>query len=439
MKPSIQNQIKQMEQVLNQPIPTGTVEQTELDIAKESLENKVKEMSKSKTATPQNVLYPVRSMKDVDAVSTISASEYEQLDEEFVKTFSSEKMDSFVHTITPKMAIHILKNRMIKNRFVNVSSVKTFTDALREGRWQENGESLKVAKSLKLNDGQHRLMGCWNSQKPLKTVVAVGVEETTYTTIDQGKTRTLYDHLEMKIGIMAKMNLTKHIKGEEMRAKRAVDWASGFSKSMNNYGSIATNLQATEKVSGNTAIDTGDFLEQNVFNVPRHLDALNWFEKASHKLKLKYPALGQTTEGRSTQFARLVGCAVPIIQYRVLQPEKAEEFLNKLYLGTHIVSTEDGITQEPLPADNPVLRLRYRLQTDDGKFSGSPENIDNLCMTTQRAIHKHFAGESCKQMRGKVIKSRKGEDSQSRRSGVGIKFWSIPDHLESESVEIVQG
>ena len=436
----MKNDTVDMKQVLNQKLNQEQQSEMSLGEAKRNLKSKIEQISKSNedskaksksTRMLAKTLYPLRSMKDVEELKAISSYESVLLDKEFSDTFESDKLNCFVYTFSPKMALHILKERMVKNRFVNVANVKSCTDALRNGRWQENGESLKVNKNLKLNDGQHRLMACWNSQKPLTTVVATGVDTETYTTIDQGKVRSLYDHLEMKIGVMEKMQLKPSSRGEEARCKKAIEYARGFSLSMNDYSSIGTDLRTSDSPTGNTAIDTAEFLEENVFNQPRHLDALNWFEKESHRLKLIYPQLSKTTDGRSTLFARLQGCAVPIIQYRVLQPEKAEDFLSKLYVGSHVVVSESGPSIQSLEGSDPIMRLRVRLQNDDGRLTGTNENIDNLYLITQRAIHKHFAGESCQFLRGSVKRKTNGKND--RQIGVGIKYWSIPDHLEDNS------
>lgn len=76
--------------------------------------------------------------------------------------------------------------------------VRNLANDMRRGKWELNGESIKISKDGTLVDGQHRLEACIESNTSFTTIVAYGVEASTQTTIDLGVKRKLTDQLIMR-------------------------------------------------------------------------------------------------------------------------------------------------------------------------------------------------------------------------------------------------
>ena len=93
------------------------------------------------------------------------------------------------HTITASMARVMLMHNT-SNRGIVASGVAEWSDALRKGAWEENGEPVIVAITGELNDGQHRLSAVVETGIPLRTLIAFGVSRRSRKTVDTGKKRT---------------------------------------------------------------------------------------------------------------------------------------------------------------------------------------------------------------------------------------------------------
>jgi hypothetical protein len=105
-------------------------------------------------------------------------------------------MRTYVTTITPEKAAELLKLNTM-NRPVKKNWVSKIAEIMRQGAWKLNGESIKF-NSRVLLDGQHRLMACVLAAVPFVTLVAEGVDEDTFSTIDAGIPRSGMDTLSLK-------------------------------------------------------------------------------------------------------------------------------------------------------------------------------------------------------------------------------------------------
>jgi hypothetical protein len=83
------------------------------------------------------------------------------------------------------------------NRNLRPTKIAQFVKDMRHGRWQNNGESIIVASTGELNDGQHRLHAIFQSKIPQHLIVVFGVARETRSTIDIGAARTTGEHLHM--------------------------------------------------------------------------------------------------------------------------------------------------------------------------------------------------------------------------------------------------
>lgn len=101
---------------------------------------------------------------------------------------------AIVAEIGPREADKLLGNNP-ENRHLNARLASQLVRDIAEGRWQFNGESIVVANTGELNDGQHRLGAIAQSGKTVKTVIAFGVPRESRETLDMGRMRNMADQL----------------------------------------------------------------------------------------------------------------------------------------------------------------------------------------------------------------------------------------------------
>lgn len=99
--------------------------------------------------------------------------------------------------ITPEIATALMKEN-VSNRPLNRARVRIYMDAMQRGQWQLSGESIKRATDpstgkKRLIDGQHRLQACIESGIAFPTVLVDDLEESVFSVVDRGKTRTVND------------------------------------------------------------------------------------------------------------------------------------------------------------------------------------------------------------------------------------------------------
>jgi hypothetical protein len=83
------------------------------------------------------------------------------------------------------------------NRNLRPTKIAQFIRDMRHGRWHSNGESLVVASTGELNDGQHRLQAILQSKVPQKLMIAFGYPRESRYTVDSGAARSAGEHLHM--------------------------------------------------------------------------------------------------------------------------------------------------------------------------------------------------------------------------------------------------
>jgi len=97
--------------------------------------------------------------------------------------------------ITPAKARAYLKGNP-NNRPLSIKHVDYLAREIAGGRWQCNAETIKF-NGNQLIDGQHRLNAVIKSGKPIRTVVARGLNKAAFHTIDMGKKRSAADTLNV--------------------------------------------------------------------------------------------------------------------------------------------------------------------------------------------------------------------------------------------------
>jgi hypothetical protein len=90
--------------------------------------------------------------------------------------------------ITPAIAKDLLEKNT-NNRPLSASRVSLLARAMSSGEWQYNGDTIRIAKSGRLLDGQHRLTAIIQSGKAQKQIVVDELDDETFTTIDTGAGR----------------------------------------------------------------------------------------------------------------------------------------------------------------------------------------------------------------------------------------------------------
>ena len=104
---------------------------------------------------------------------------------------------SCVQTIYPAQARHILKYYHIeKNRKVSPTLVTKYAKDI-VSNWKITGEPIIFNWNGKLQDGQHRLFGCIQSDMPITTAVSFGVDPASFDRTNNIKPRTTADVLDM--------------------------------------------------------------------------------------------------------------------------------------------------------------------------------------------------------------------------------------------------
>lgn len=82
-----------------------------------------------------------------------------------------------VEIITPTKAKEYLERNTQNYRKLDMAKVRMYSDEMKAGRWQLNGESLRFSKSGVLLDGQHRLAAIIRANVPVKTAVVYDVDD----------------------------------------------------------------------------------------------------------------------------------------------------------------------------------------------------------------------------------------------------------------------
>lgn len=109
-------------------------------------------------------------------------------------------------TITPELALAMLGYNE-NNRAQRGRAIADLARDLLESNWRLNGETIKVSKTGRLLDGQHRIGSIILSDVPMRTFVVIGLEDEDQDTMDSGTKRTTGDmfklHGEKDVNVLA--------------------------------------------------------------------------------------------------------------------------------------------------------------------------------------------------------------------------------------------
>ena len=102
-----------------------------------------------------------------------------------------------IEVITPSNAKKYLDSNK-NNRPINQAGVDRYARAMREGKWDLNGQTITFDTEGNVLDGQHRLSAVVQSNTSIETYVVRGILRESFDTIDVGRNRTTADLLSLQ-------------------------------------------------------------------------------------------------------------------------------------------------------------------------------------------------------------------------------------------------
>lgn len=154
-------------------------------------------------------------------------------------------------TVTPTMAKTWLEKNTARNRKVVPGLILKYVEDIRAGRWQMNGSTIVMSTAGTIIDGQHRLRAIVEANRAIETMVASGIEESAFETIDSGRRRTAADVLS----ILGYTNVT------EMAAVANMSLAWEKYRRLENPGGAAGVGSTTQEVVARCNRDSEMFLD----------------------------------------------------------------------------------------------------------------------------------------------------------------------------------
>lgn len=99
-------------------------------------------------------------------------------------------------TVTPQLAQQMLASSR-GNRNLRTDRVQQYANDMRLGRWDANGETLKIDRNGRLGDGHHRCHAIIKANVSVRMLVVYDVSEAALQTVDGGTPRNPADRLAM--------------------------------------------------------------------------------------------------------------------------------------------------------------------------------------------------------------------------------------------------
>jgi hypothetical protein len=165
---------------------------------------------------------------------------------EITPDLAKEWMDRHARVVAGNRAANGGKAR--DNRPVRWDDVDGYARDMKAGKWDLNGESIKIAWDGTVPDGQHRLRGCVKAGVPFRSVVVTGVDPESQDTMDTGNKRRLSDQLaiaeEENAAVLAGV------------AKWSLRWLRGIRTSGGSAGYSPTQPEMLEYIEAAPALRT---------------------------------------------------------------------------------------------------------------------------------------------------------------------------------------
>lgn len=246
-------------------------------------------------------------------------------------------------TVTPELA-RILLERNTDNRPIYPSKLEQIKSDMNAGRFKLNGESIIVANTGELNDGQHRLTAIVQTNKPQDMIIVFGPDRQSRLTVDTGKARSASDHLAL----------------------------SGWPYA-NAIASCARNVIAYERTDSSVLGRTGSISTAEVF------------KRAEGDLLLQECAgFVSCNSGKFRPIAKVGILSFAFYEFAKRKPKEAKTFMDKLLTGSDLPeSSPIRILREYLilrPKLSPVDRLELLFRAWNAWITDTPiKQLKLLC------------------------------------------------------------
>lgn len=123
------------------------------------------------------------------------------------ETFSiSRSYSSGVAHITPEIASELLSLN-VDNRPIRKKQVKKLSKAITNGEWRFTHQGVAVSKTMRLLDGQHRLLAIVDAGVGVDMLVTTGLDDSAFLSIDQHAKRTVADATGLDKRVVAALAL----------------------------------------------------------------------------------------------------------------------------------------------------------------------------------------------------------------------------------------
>lgn len=86
-------------------------------------------------------------------------------------------------TLTPELATELLERNTL-NRPLSDQHVSRIARQIKSGKWRFNGDTIKIADTNDVLDGQHRLWAVIEAKSPVETILVRGIAREAFATID---------------------------------------------------------------------------------------------------------------------------------------------------------------------------------------------------------------------------------------------------------------
>lgn len=129
------------------------------------------------------------------AAASPAATRSERWLKEQVRRAKREGVFTMTVELTPELAELLLRNNP-DNRKIS-PKIASYANDISAGRWLHNGQTIIVAETGELNDGQHRCYGVIEAGRSIITEITFGVGRETRSTIDSGIKRTTGQQMAM--------------------------------------------------------------------------------------------------------------------------------------------------------------------------------------------------------------------------------------------------
>lgn len=106
-------------------------------------------------------------------------------------------LHSVVVHIDPKAAAKIIAETNTRNRPLSKKAASRIGNVMTDQEYALTGDTIKFSETGVLLDGQHRLEGCAQQDRPIVTHIVFGLKDDVFDVLDQGKKRTPGDILAL--------------------------------------------------------------------------------------------------------------------------------------------------------------------------------------------------------------------------------------------------